>query len=104
MEDPLYVRSTTGFAEKSLNQGKPLAVGQVKCVGGSFFSTETVTVGKLSEDHAEELVPIGKMSDRPVAAIFLYNAIEYPFWKKARRLCENIFALVHVSPVLDRPT
>lgn len=37
---------------------------------------KAVPIGKLSEDHAEELVPASEMPDVPIAAVLLYDTVE----------------------------
>ena len=63
---------------------------------------ETATTSELSVHDNHQLVPATEIFDIPVSAVFLYNAVEYPLWKKVRYLAEDIGSRIHYRPFGNR--
>jgi len=61
---------------------------------------QAVTVGKLAEHHAQQLIPASEMLNIPVATVLLGDRVKNTAWKKFRQLCENVLALIHVNRFL----
>ena len=57
--------------------------------------SQTVSAGKLTEYHREELIPTGKVLNVLITQVFMRQTIKYTLWEKICKLRVNIFALIH---------
>lgn len=58
---------------------------------------QAFAVGKLTEHHAQQLVPACEMLNLPLTTVLPDDRIKHTAQKKIRQLCENLFALIHVN-------
>ena len=69
------------------------------CIQRKHQIPQAFAVGKLTEHHAQQLVPACEMLDILIATVFLDDRVKHTPRKKIRQLCENVFALIHVKPL-----
>ena len=63
----------------------------------------TVSAGKLTKYHGEELIPTGKVLDVPIPQVFMRQTIKYTLWEKICKLRVDIFALIHGFELIREP-
>ena len=59
---------------------------------------KAITIGQLPENHAEQLVPAGKMLNVFITIVLVNHPVKNSLGQELYDLCENIFPLVHRRP------
>ncbi|MBA7529200.1 hypothetical protein ES705_21393 [subsurface metagenome] len=60
-------------------------------INSDYQITENIPIGKLTENHAKQLVPIIEVIDILVTIIFIYEFVKYALWLKLYDLGKTYF-------------